>query len=254
MAFAATVTEADAARGAARTRTSPRAPARAYCRRAPFWRCRPRPAIAPLIDTPADALESFRVRVMRLTCIAGLSGLPQISIPVGTVAGCPVGLSFIGWAGGDEALLDLAVAALAILWIGGITGKRRNCRSSSDQAGRDQLGAVRKQAPTCSSDRQITRHRRRTLPSLESTRKNSCGTLDGISIVIRTPASDTSHKVHCRPRTIIRVDPNRAVFAMARRLALLDVGFLGFGETAWRSPGTSLHLRPTGSSRATARS
>ena len=68
------------------------------------------PCIAPLLDTPADALESFRVRVMRLTCIAGLSGLPQVSIPVGTVAGCPVGLSFIAWAGGDEALLDLAFA------------------------------------------------------------------------------------------------------------------------------------------------
>jgi amidase len=68
------------------------------------------PCIAPKIDTPQDALESFRVRVMRLTCIAGLAGLPQISVPVGTVAGCPVGLSFIGWAGGDEALLDLAVA------------------------------------------------------------------------------------------------------------------------------------------------
>jgi amidase len=68
------------------------------------------PCIAPKIDTPQDALESFRVRVMRLTCIAGLASLPQISVPVGTVSGCPVGLSFIGWAGGDEALLDLAVA------------------------------------------------------------------------------------------------------------------------------------------------
>jgi amidase len=66
------------------------------------------PCIAPLVETPADALESFRIRVMRLTCIAGLSGLPQITLPVGTVAGCPVGLSFIGWQGGDEALLDLA--------------------------------------------------------------------------------------------------------------------------------------------------
>ena len=52
---------------------------------------------------------------MRLTCIAGLGGLPQVSIPVGTVEGCPVGLSFIGWAGGDEALLDLAVRAVAHL-------------------------------------------------------------------------------------------------------------------------------------------
>jgi amidase len=68
------------------------------------------PCIAPRIDTPQDELESFRVRVMRLTCIAGLAGLPQVTVPVGTVAGCPVGLSFIGWAGGDEALLDLAVA------------------------------------------------------------------------------------------------------------------------------------------------
>jgi amidase len=48
--------------------------------------------------------------VMRLTCIAGLAGLPQITVPAGTVSGCPAGLSFIGWAGGDEALLDLAVA------------------------------------------------------------------------------------------------------------------------------------------------
>jgi amidase len=68
------------------------------------------PCIAPRIDTPQDELESFRVRVMRLTCIAGLAGLPQVTVPVGTVTGCPVGLSFVGWAGGDEALLDLAVA------------------------------------------------------------------------------------------------------------------------------------------------
>ena len=67
------------------------------------------PCIAPRLDTPAAELDSYRTRVMRLTCIGGLGGLPQVSIPVGTVAGCPAGLSFIGWAGGDEALLDLAV-------------------------------------------------------------------------------------------------------------------------------------------------
>ena len=68
------------------------------------------PCIAPLVASPFDELESFRVRTMRLTCVAGMSGLPQVSIPAGTVAGCPVGLSLIGWAGGDEALIDLAVA------------------------------------------------------------------------------------------------------------------------------------------------
>ena len=41
---------------------------------------------------------------------AGLSGLPQVSLPLGEAQGCPVGISFIGWAGGDEALLDLAVS------------------------------------------------------------------------------------------------------------------------------------------------
>ena len=66
------------------------------------------PSIAPLLATSGDALETFRVRTMRLTCIAGLSGLPQINIPVGIVSGCPAGLSFVGWPGADEVLLDLA--------------------------------------------------------------------------------------------------------------------------------------------------
>jgi amidase len=66
------------------------------------------PCIAPPIDMGAEDSERFRVRVFRLSTPAGLAGLPQINIPIGTVAGCPAGLSFIGWAGGDEALLDLA--------------------------------------------------------------------------------------------------------------------------------------------------
>jgi len=66
------------------------------------------PCIAPLIDGTAEELDHFRTRVMRLTCTAGIAGLPQVNLPVGTLNGCPVGLSFIGWAGGDEVLLDLA--------------------------------------------------------------------------------------------------------------------------------------------------
>jgi amidase len=66
------------------------------------------PSIAPLLAATGEALELFRVRTMRLTCIAGLAGLPQISIPVGTISGCPAGLSFIGWPGADEVLLDLS--------------------------------------------------------------------------------------------------------------------------------------------------
>ncbi len=47
---------------------------------------------------------------MLLTCAAGIGGLPQLSLPAGRVDSAPVGVSLLGWAGGDEALLDLACA------------------------------------------------------------------------------------------------------------------------------------------------
>ncbi len=68
------------------------------------------PCIAPKADATFEQLEHYRLRVMRMVCIAGLAGLPQISIPIGTVDGCPVGLGLVGWHHGDEALLDLGVA------------------------------------------------------------------------------------------------------------------------------------------------
>lgn len=66
------------------------------------------PSIAPAIDASIAALDDFRARAMALTCIAAIGGFPQVSIPVGTVSGCPVAASLIGWASGDEALLELA--------------------------------------------------------------------------------------------------------------------------------------------------
>jgi amidase len=68
------------------------------------------PCVAPPTNMALSEDEPFRVRVMRLTCISGISGLPQASIPAGTISGYPIGISFLGWAGGDEALLDLAVS------------------------------------------------------------------------------------------------------------------------------------------------
>ncbi len=108
MEFASTVTAADAQRNRAVLREA-RERIRGLIGTGTVLVLPSAPSIAPLVDTPAEALESFRVRVMRLTCIAGIGGLPQVSIPAGTVDGCPAGLSFVGWVGGDEALLDLAV-------------------------------------------------------------------------------------------------------------------------------------------------
>jgi amidase len=68
------------------------------------------PSIAPRLDASPAELDSVRTRIMRLTCLAGLAGLPQLSIAVGTVAGCPAGLSLIGWPGGDESLLELGLS------------------------------------------------------------------------------------------------------------------------------------------------
>ena len=67
------------------------------------------PCIAPLATSSLEDFEHYRLRVMRLVVTAGIAGLPQLSVPIGTVDGCPVGLGLIGWRGGDEALLDLAV-------------------------------------------------------------------------------------------------------------------------------------------------
>jgi amidase len=109
MEFAATVTaqQADAAR---KIVASARAQLRALVPPGTVMALPTAPSIAPPVNISGKEAESFRVRVMRLTCMAGLAGLPQMTLPVGTVSGCPAGLSLIGWPNGDEVLLDLAVA------------------------------------------------------------------------------------------------------------------------------------------------
>jgi amidase len=68
------------------------------------------PTLPPERDIPDGAsFAEFRTLTLASTCWAGHAGLPQMSMPAGLAAGCPVGLSFIAWPGGDEALLDLAV-------------------------------------------------------------------------------------------------------------------------------------------------
>lgn len=66
----------------------------------------PRPAI-PLNPTPEEA-NATRTQRLKLLCLAGLAGLPQLSIPAGIVDGAPIGLSFIAPRGEDQNLLAFA--------------------------------------------------------------------------------------------------------------------------------------------------
>jgi amidase len=68
------------------------------------------PGIAPRLDTSAEALVDHRYRTLSLTCIAGLAGLPQITLPLVQLDGCPLGLSLIGPPGSDLTLLAFAEA------------------------------------------------------------------------------------------------------------------------------------------------
>ena len=67
------------------------------------------PRAAPLRGTPVDQIEvEYRNQAMRLLCIAGLTGLPQITLPMATTGGLPLGLSLIGTRNSDRALIALA--------------------------------------------------------------------------------------------------------------------------------------------------
>jgi amidase len=63
--------------------------------------------VAPRADAPAAEHEAVRDRVIGITCIAGLGGLPQVSLPLARLETGPVGLSLIAARGGDAQLLDL---------------------------------------------------------------------------------------------------------------------------------------------------
>jgi amidase len=71
------------------------------------------PTIAVRVDADEADFEAFRAQALQMLCISGLSGFPQISIPLGSVDGCPIGLSLIAPPGRDRALIDLAQAILA---------------------------------------------------------------------------------------------------------------------------------------------
>jgi amidase len=66
------------------------------------------PDIAPLRSEGEAGLEDYRNRAIRMLCIAGLSGFPQLSMPLAQREGAPLGISLLGPAGSDRSLVALA--------------------------------------------------------------------------------------------------------------------------------------------------
>jgi amidase len=71
--------------------------------------------LAPLLNESGEAIDQLRMRTMHLTCAVGISGVCQVSIPFKNSAGVPVGVSVIGPAGSDLALIRLATALSSTL-------------------------------------------------------------------------------------------------------------------------------------------
>jgi amidase len=68
------------------------------------------PDVAPKLALPPQETVAVRERALALLCVAGLGGLPQLSLPLATLGGLPLGLSLVARRGKDEMLLSLARA------------------------------------------------------------------------------------------------------------------------------------------------
>jgi amidase len=66
------------------------------------------PDIAPLLTETDESLNDYRNNALNLLCLSVLSGLPQVSIPLASRSGAPLGLSIMGPAGSDMSLVRLA--------------------------------------------------------------------------------------------------------------------------------------------------
>lgn len=77
------------------------------------------PSIGPLKSDPIEKIERFRNQALTILCISSMSGVPQISLPLASWQGAPLGLSLLAPHGGDEMLLDLAVEIEAAFGIAG---------------------------------------------------------------------------------------------------------------------------------------
>jgi amidase len=81
--------------------------------------CMPTSPILPIgRDARLSDMRTAVHRIVDLTGIAGLTGLPQVNLPMAASGSVPVGLSLVGWRGGDAALVGAACAIARDLSIG----------------------------------------------------------------------------------------------------------------------------------------
>jgi len=66
------------------------------------------PDVAPVVGADEAALDDYRMQSGRMLCIAGLAGMPQLSLPLSSRLGAPLGISLLGQAGSDRSLVALA--------------------------------------------------------------------------------------------------------------------------------------------------
>ena len=73
------------------------------------------PCPAPLLTASLAEQDLVRAATVGVTAIAGLAGLPEVTLPVGSVRGAPVGLSLTAGHGYDRGLLAFAKTAMAAI-------------------------------------------------------------------------------------------------------------------------------------------
>ncbi len=72
------------------------------------------PGVAPARFLRNDHAERFYRAALTLCSMAGLAGLPVVTLPLATLEGCPLGLSVLAGPGEDEALLAFVTSVAAV--------------------------------------------------------------------------------------------------------------------------------------------
>jgi len=73
------------------------------------------PCPAPLLTIGMSEHDAVRQATIGVTALAGFCGLPEVTLPAGTVNGAPVGISLVAGPGLDRGLLAFACDAAAVL-------------------------------------------------------------------------------------------------------------------------------------------